>query len=242
MTMISSPCRGLAQARAPTPDSTLHGAGQGAQEVPARLLGGGALSGRVRRVAADRLQVAIRSAPPTRRHYDLDNLLSRLKSGFDGLVDAPGVDDSRWSLRIRDVEPVKGRIRYRGGGPMGNPRSRAVRPRKMIIPPAFGTTCDMDTRPGLRMREAVDALVTGSGDWDDMMGCESELIVGIHLQRIAMARPTGYTRSSRSRWTACAARWLRWLRRWRRSRPGTRQRGASGVQARSASPSCCWQT
>ena len=75
---------------------------------------------------------------------------------------------------------------------MGQPKKprRAYRPRKMIIPPAFATTCDMDTRLGLRMRQAVDALVTGSGDWDDMMGCESELIVGIHLQRIAMARPT----------------------------------------------------
>ncbi len=64
---------------------------------------------------------------------------------------------------------------------MGQPKKprRAYRPRKMIIPPAFATTCDMDTRLGLRMREAVDALVTGSGDWDDMMGCDSELIVGI---------------------------------------------------------------
>jgi len=75
---------------------------------------------------------------------------------------------------------------------MGQPKKprKAYRPRKMIIPPAFGTTCDMDVRLGLRMREAVDALTTGAGDWDDMMGCESELIVGIHLQRIAMARPT----------------------------------------------------
>lgn len=67
---------------------------------------------------------------------------------------------------------------------------KAYRPRKMIIPPAFGTTGDMDMRLGLRMREAVDALVTGQGDWEDLMGCESELIVGIHLQRIAAARPT----------------------------------------------------
>lgn len=67
---------------------------------------------------------------------------------------------------------------------------KAYRPRKMIIPPAFATTGDMDMRLGLRMRQAVDALVTGSGDWDDMMGCESELIVGTHLQRIAAARPT----------------------------------------------------
>lgn len=67
---------------------------------------------------------------------------------------------------------------------------KAYRPRKMIIPPSFATTGDMDMRLGLRMRQAVDAMVTGSGDWDDMMGCESELIVGTHLQRIAAARPT----------------------------------------------------
>ena len=67
-----------------------------------------AISQGARRVAADRLQVAIRFAPPTRRHYDLDNLLSRLKSGLDGLADVLGVDDSRWSLRIEMVEPVKG--------------------------------------------------------------------------------------------------------------------------------------
>lgn len=62
----------------------------------------------VRRVAADRLRVAIRFAPPTRRHYDLDNLLSRLKSGLDGLADVLGVDDSKWSLRIEMADPVKG--------------------------------------------------------------------------------------------------------------------------------------
>ncbi len=74
-------------------------------------------------------------------------------------------------------------------GQTKRPRKKYT-PRNLIIPPAFGTTSDMDMRRGLRMREALDALVTGSGDWDDMMGCDSELIVGIHLQRIAMARPT----------------------------------------------------
>ena len=38
----------------------------------------------------------------------MDNLLSRLKSGLDGLADVLGVDDSRWSLRIEMAEPVKG--------------------------------------------------------------------------------------------------------------------------------------
>ena len=62
----------------------------------------------VRRIHAERVHVSIRFAPPTRRHYDMDNLLSRLKSGLDGLADVLGVDDSRWSLRIEMAEPVKG--------------------------------------------------------------------------------------------------------------------------------------
>ena len=70
-------------------------------------------------------------------------------------------------------------------GQTKRPRKKYT-PRNLIIPPAFGTTSDMDMRLGLRMREAVDALVTGSGDWEDMMGCESELIVGIHLQRTGL--------------------------------------------------------
>lgn len=61
-----------------------------------------------RKVAADALTVSVRFAPPTRRRYDLDNLLSRMKSGLDGLADVLGVDDSRWRLRIEMAEPVKG--------------------------------------------------------------------------------------------------------------------------------------
>lgn len=61
-----------------------------------------------RKVAAEALTVSICFAPPTRRRYDLDNLLSRMKSGLDGLADVLGVDDSRWKLQIEMAEPVKG--------------------------------------------------------------------------------------------------------------------------------------
>lgn len=45
-----------------------------------------------------RLFVAVTFVPPDKRRRDLDNLIASMKSGFDGLSDALGVDDSRWSL------------------------------------------------------------------------------------------------------------------------------------------------
>lgn len=37
---------------------------------------------------------------PTKRAYDLDNALARMKAGLDGLADVLGVDDKHWSLSI----------------------------------------------------------------------------------------------------------------------------------------------
>jgi crossover junction endodeoxyribonuclease RusA len=49
--------------------------------------------------------------PPDRRARDLDNLLASMKSGLDGLADAIGVDDSKWSLKIsKSQEVVKGGV------------------------------------------------------------------------------------------------------------------------------------
>jgi len=50
---------------------------------------------------ADKLHLTLTFVPPTRRQYDLDNALARMKSGLDGLADALRVDDSKWSLTIR---------------------------------------------------------------------------------------------------------------------------------------------
>lgn len=50
------------------------------------------------RLGADRLRVGLVIVPPDLRHRDLDNVIAALKSGLDGLVDALGVDDSRWAL------------------------------------------------------------------------------------------------------------------------------------------------
>lgn len=47
--------------------------------------------------------------PPTRRHYDMDNLLACMKSGIDGVCDAWGINDVRFrpiTIDIGDV--VKG--------------------------------------------------------------------------------------------------------------------------------------
>lgn len=46
----------------------------------------------------DRLHVRLVFVPPDRRRRDLDNLIAAMKSGLDGLADALGVDDSRWTL------------------------------------------------------------------------------------------------------------------------------------------------
>lgn len=46
--------------------------------------------------------------PPTRRQYDLDNALARMKAGLDGLADVLKVDDKHWTLTIRKGETVGG--------------------------------------------------------------------------------------------------------------------------------------
>jgi crossover junction endodeoxyribonuclease RusA len=62
-------------------------------------------------LAADALHLTLTFHAPTKRAYDLDNALARMKSGLDGLADVLGVDDSRWSLTIRKAETVGGFVR-----------------------------------------------------------------------------------------------------------------------------------
>lgn len=58
---------------------------------------------------AGALHLSLVFTPPTRRAFDLDNLLARMKSGLDGLADVLGVDDSRWSIEISKAEsPQRG--------------------------------------------------------------------------------------------------------------------------------------
>ena len=65
----------------------------------------------VRRVAAKKLHVSLTFYPPTRRAFDLDNALARMKSGLDGLADVLGVDDRHWSLSIERAEQIGGMVK-----------------------------------------------------------------------------------------------------------------------------------
>lgn len=71
-----------------------------------------AMSQGVKPMAPDsRLHLEIEFVPPTRRAFDLDNALARIKAGLDGLVDVLKVDDSRWELTIRKGEGTGGVVK-----------------------------------------------------------------------------------------------------------------------------------
>lgn len=55
-----------------------------------------------------RALLAYTFCPPDRRARDLDNVLAAMKAGNDGLVDAMGIDDSRWGLSVQWGEVVTG--------------------------------------------------------------------------------------------------------------------------------------
>ena len=63
------------------------------------------------RMAVNAVHLKLTFTPPTRRRFDLDNLLARMKSGLDGLADVIGVDDSRWTLTIGKSEDIGGMVR-----------------------------------------------------------------------------------------------------------------------------------
>lgn len=58
--------------------------------------------------------IALRFVPPTRRNYDRDNLLARMKAGLDGMCDAMGIDDKRIGAitvhRLAESEGRPGRV------------------------------------------------------------------------------------------------------------------------------------
>ena len=63
------------------------------------------------RIEADKLHLSLTFYPPTRRAYDLDNALARMKAGLDGLADVLGVDDSQWSLSIAKADEIGGMVK-----------------------------------------------------------------------------------------------------------------------------------
>jgi len=56
--------------------------------------------------------VFMRFHPPSRRRYDWDNLMARMKSGLDGVAQALGVDDAifRPSMEIGEPMPPDGQV------------------------------------------------------------------------------------------------------------------------------------
>lgn len=63
------------------------------------------------RIQADKLHLSLTFYPPTRRAFDLDNALARMKSGLDGLADVLEVDDRHWSLSIARADEVGGMVK-----------------------------------------------------------------------------------------------------------------------------------
>lgn len=64
-----------------------------------------------KKLSAGKLHLTITFIPPSRRAYDLDNCLARIKAGLDGLSDALGVDDKHWSLTIQKGEGIGGMVK-----------------------------------------------------------------------------------------------------------------------------------
>lgn len=64
---------------------------------------------------AGKLHLTIEFYPPSRRAFDLDNCLSRMKSGLDGLADALQVDDKHWSLTIKKADKIGGFVKINIG-------------------------------------------------------------------------------------------------------------------------------
>lgn len=57
------------------------------------------------------LNVSLTFYPPDRRARDMDNMLAACKAGLDGLADAIGVDDSKWTLTISKAEEIGGYVK-----------------------------------------------------------------------------------------------------------------------------------
>lgn len=79
-----------------------------------------ALAQGVRRIDAERLEVAFVFYPPTKRRIDMDNCIARMKAGIDGLADVLGVDDSRWKMSFELAETTGGKVVVRFFVPDGS--------------------------------------------------------------------------------------------------------------------------
>ncbi len=62
----------------------------------------------LKRANTESVKMTMRFCPPDRRRRDMDNLIASTKALRDGLMDALGVDDSRFVVTYEMGEPVKG--------------------------------------------------------------------------------------------------------------------------------------
>lgn len=67
-----------------------------------------AMGAGLRALGWDAMAVSLTFCPPDRRARDMDNMLAAMKAGLDGLAQATGVDDSKWTITMARGEPVKG--------------------------------------------------------------------------------------------------------------------------------------
>ncbi len=67
-----------------------------------------AIKGGAKKAHAESVKMTMRFCPPDRRRRDMDNLIASTKALRDGLMDALGVDDSRFVVTYEMGEPVKG--------------------------------------------------------------------------------------------------------------------------------------
>lgn len=67
----------------------------------------------LRKVATRKLHLSLVFYPPTRRAYDLDNALARMKAGLDGLADVMQLDDKHWGLSIAKSEEIGGFVKVK---------------------------------------------------------------------------------------------------------------------------------
>jgi crossover junction endodeoxyribonuclease RusA len=58
-----------------------------------------------------KLSVHLEFVPPNKRPYDEDGLVSRMKSGLDGIADALGIDDRMFKLSQEIAEGIGGFVR-----------------------------------------------------------------------------------------------------------------------------------
>ena len=59
------------------------------------------------------INLHIEFVPPDRRPRDLDNMLASIKSGLDGLAEALGVNDKRFTLTLSVVYGIGGMVKVR---------------------------------------------------------------------------------------------------------------------------------